>query len=79
MSYNEAFIEKQKLNFLFLESRFYGELVQSKMKSTQLSMQIFTHNLTVVQPVVSEFKHAEIQILPQSNALLLCISHKNRK
>jgi len=78
LSYNEAFIGKQK-NLLFLKNRFYGEPVQSKIKSTQLSMQTQTHNLTVVQPVVLELKHAERQTLPQGNAFLSCISHKNSK
>jgi hypothetical protein len=73
MSYNEAFIGKQKLKLLFLKRRFYGEPVQSKIKSTQLSMQTETHNLIVVQPVVLELKHADMQMLPQSNAFLLYI------
>jgi hypothetical protein len=60
-----------------MKSRFYGKPVQAKIKSTQLSMQTQTHNLTVVQPVVLKLKHADTQTLPQSNAFLLHISYKN--
>lgn len=33
----------------------------------------------VIQSVVLELRHAEIQMLCQSNAFVLCISHKNPK
>jgi hypothetical protein len=42
-------------------------------------MQTQTHNLIVVQAVVLELKHAERQMLPQSNVFLLYISHKTLK